>query len=344
MRYDQDLDYRQAQDELMSERGRGGRALCPRTFLQACRFCEFIGMPAGTRYLKMTLGWHSYPGILYSRDPATFEPIYADTIREEARRLRAREHIWTYVVFPREKDPAQPYLFRIGWTIFQKLRALAKSESYHHFWDPKHGFEIVIHKVMGRNQRYDYNVIPQPKATPVDPSILDRLPQMTVKFIVENTSRENRQRILPVREYGHLEEGENYIRFLPIVKDDPDIWFLRLYWHFGVTQEDLDAINEGEKDPSTFFHSLIVTPKEEEEPFEEPPVEEEVEDEEEAGEPASEEEEGEEEEEEEVEEGPPPCFGDPAYFDPDDEVCTQECNFFEECKKAVKSKRIRKKK
>jgi len=297
-------------------------------------------MPAGTRYLKMTLGWHSYPGILYSRDPATFEPIHADSIREEARKLRAREHIWTYAIFPREKDPTQPYLFRIGWAIFQKLRALAKSESYHHFWDPKHGFEIVIHKVMGRNQRYDYNVIPQPKAAPVaDMSILDRLPQMTVKLIVENTSRENRQRVLPVREYGHLEEGENYIRFLPIVKNDPDIWFLRLYWHFGVTQEDLDAINNGEKDPSIFFHSLVIAPKEEDEILEESPVEEE-----EVGEEKPDEEvDSEATAEEEVEEGPPPCFGDPAYFDPDDEVCTQECNFFEECKKAVKAKKMRKK-
>ena len=350
----EDFDYRQAQEELMTERGRGGMALCPRTFMKPCRFCEFIGMPAGTKYLRMTLSWHSYPGILYSRDP-NFQPVYPESARNHAQRFRAREHIWTYVIFTR-KDPSTPYLFRVGWQLFQKLRSLAASESYKRFWDPKHGTELEVRKFMDKNQRYSYDVIPQPKAASLpDMSVLERLPQMTVELVV-NAMENEQQRPVPLLELGKLDAGVHYIRLLPIVKHDPEIWFLRLYWHFGLTQQELDAINAGERDPSIFLFDTSLSDlrggsggtveedeeddvpdefvgsstKTEEEDIEEP--EEEVEEEE------------EEEEAEEEDEGPPACFGDKEYFDPNDEVCTQECSYFEECKKAIKKAKMKRRK
>lgn len=343
MKMYEDFDYKKAQLELLEEREVGGRALCPRTFMKGCKLCEFIGMPAGTLYRGISLGWHSHPGILFSRD-MHFNFLYPDSVREVAARYRAREHIWTLVIFTR-KDPRQVYLFKIGWQVFQKLRTLYRSEVWGNFWDINHGYELEITKFVDKNQRFAYDVVPNPKRGPLpDLTVVDKLPdKLTIDVIIEATSNDQK-RIFPLMTTGQLEAGSHYIRFLPIVKNDPEVWFLRLYWHNYVTQQELDDVNEGRLNPSVLLFNVTleqlrggvgISSEEEEEGVANLPLFQVTEDK--PSEVTSVmEEEGEEEDTKVEEVEKPACFGDPGFFDPDDELCSKDCDWFNECKRTIK--------
>jgi len=227
------------------------RAICPRSYLSKCAFCEFIGIRKGEMYGSFKATWSTAPGVLYSWDPITKKRKYPDSIRMEVKQYQVKELIFTIgFLLP---DLKQKRLFKLTYHVFQKLKNLSQFPDYKYFYDFEKGFVFALNKTIDpKTNMFTYDLIPIPtRVVPIDPSIISSM--LDFEALMKITSPDYRGELGYIyTPLGAIEAGTHELRFIPVARG-LDVWFIRMYIHRGISQDDLDAINEGKLDPWVFI-------------------------------------------------------------------------------------------
>jgi len=211
--------------------------ICPTTFDKPCKLCELAFEILKDRSLKGT------------------------KLYEKAQNLNQKHKYYSNIIFP-AINPSQVVVFEYGDKIFKKLAGFHMDPTGQAelkvFMDPMKGRNLFVKKTPGASRdRADYDVEPSMSASTLpDLGVLKHLVPLDNILALMKSGE------VKVSAQAKLEAGRTEVRVLPSwLGPKSNMFFFPVNYHYGVTEEEFNAIQAGDMNPfATVKESPVMHP------------------------------------------------------------------------------------
>lgn len=207
--------------------------VCPTYYGKKCRVCDYC------------------KEILFDKAKYDGTPI-----QQAARDKNIKHHFYSNIVFA--TDPNEIVVFDYGSMIHDKLLGyqMDPMSQFKFFFDPQTGRNLYLIKIPGETKRKTkYDVEPIIKSTPFpNMRLLGKLdsPEYQLHNIVE-LIKTGKVKVLT---QGKLPAQRTELRFLPSwLGPDSFVFSHHVMYHYGLSQDEFTAVQEGRLDPFAEFRN-----------------------------------------------------------------------------------------
>lgn len=226
----------EAYQRVLRQGGSPSFVICPTTYDKPCKLCSMCYEILKDRSLRGT------------------------PLAEKALSINQKHKYYSNIIFP-AVNPSQVVVFEYGDKIFRKLSGFLMDPTGQAelkvFTDPIKGRNLFIKKLFGKSkERTDYDVEPSMAASSLpDPSVLNSLYPLDQIIQLMKTGE------VKVISQAKLESERTEIRVLPSwLGPKSNMFFFPVNYHYGISEEEFNAIVAGELNPFANFLEAPIGP------------------------------------------------------------------------------------